>query len=104
MNILVTSASLAAAHQLKTELNADNVILGDYMDLPGFMLQSGKLISLPNPASMAYAHEMLTLCLDKDIHKIYTFSDNEAKLLLESEQLFKEYDIDVIFCDQSNQA
>ena len=95
MNILITSANSVAAHQLKNKLNADNVILGEYMDLPEFMVQSGKMLRLPNPTSMAYSHEVLTLCLDKNIGKIYPLREEEAALLKEAEQLFKEYNIEI---------
>jgi len=95
VNILITSANSVAAHQLRNKLNADNVILGDYMDLPEFMLQLGKMIRLPNPASMAYSHEVLTLCLDKNIDRIYPLREEEAVLLKEAEQLFNEYNIEI---------
>ena len=95
MNILITSANSVAAHQLKNKLNADNVILGDYMELPEFMVQSGKMIRLPDPASMAYSHEVLTLCLDKNIGRIYPLREEEAMLLKEAEQLFNEYNIEI---------
>jgi hypothetical protein len=95
VNILITSANSVAAHQLKNKLNADHVILGDYMDLPEFMVQSGKMVLLPNPKSNAYSHEILTLCLDKNIGSIYPLREEEATLLKEAEQLFKEYNIDI---------
>ena len=65
------------------------------MDLPEFMVQSGKMLRLPNPTSMAYSHEVLTLCLDKNIGKIYPLREEEAALLKEAEQLFKEYNIEI---------
>jgi hypothetical protein len=95
VNILITSANSVAAHQLKNKLNADNVILGDYMELPEFMVKSGKMIRLPNPTSMAYSHEILTLCLDKNIGRIYPLREEETVLLIEAEQLFNEYNIEI---------
>ena len=95
MNILITSANSVAAYQLKNKLNGDNVILGDYMELPEFMVQSGKMIRLPDPKSMAYSHEILTLCLDKNIGRIYPLREEETELLKEAEQLFKEYNIEI---------
>lgn len=92
---MITSANSVAAHQLKNKLNADNVILGDYMDLPEFMMRSGKMVRLPDPKSMAYSHEILTLCLDKNIGRIYPLREEETVLLKEAEQLFKEYNIEI---------
>jgi hypothetical protein len=96
MNILITAANSAQAHRLKGELNTDNILLGDYMDLPAFMLVPGKMLRLPDPASVAYMHEMLTLCLDNNISTVYLFREPEIKLLMEAEQLFKEYNIEIL--------
>jgi hypothetical protein len=95
MSILITSANSAAAHQLKNKLNADDVIMGDDKELPEFLIKSGKMIRLPGPNSASYAHQMLTLCLDSGITTIYPLRDEEKMLLLETEQLFKEYNIDI---------
>ena len=95
MRILITSAISAKAHRLKSKLNTSGIILGDYHDLPDFMLKKGEMIKLPNPKSIAYQHEMLTLCLDSCIDIIYVLDNKEAELLLESKQLFIEYNIDI---------
>ncbi|WP_179413384.1 hypothetical protein HDF19_15130 [Mucilaginibacter sp. E4BP6] len=97
MSILITSANSAAAYQLKSKLNADQVILGDYEELPALMLKSGAMIQLPNPKSVSYSHQMLTLCLDKGIQTVYPLREEEAILLKESDQLFKEYDINIVY-------
>ena len=95
MKILITSANSAAAHQLKNKLNTDTVILGDYLDLPDFMLKARKMIRLPDPKSGSYSHQILTLCLDNDIAAVYPLREEEAVLLKEAEQLFKEYNISI---------
>jgi hypothetical protein len=93
---LITAANSAEAYKLKNKLNLKDVILGDYLELPAFMLASGNIIKLPNPDSIAYAHEMLTLCLDKSIDTIYPLRDNELTLLIQAELLFNEYGIKVM--------
>ncbi|MDB5010695.1 MAG: hypothetical protein JWQ06_1484 [Mucilaginibacter sp.] len=100
MNILITAATSVSAHRLKNKLNDQPVLLGDHLELPAFMLASGSVISLPTPNSAAYTHEMLTLCLDNDINTVYIFRAEEALLLLEAGQLFKEYDITLIQSDE----
>ena len=97
MSTLITSANSAAAYQLKSKLNADEVILGDYEELPALMVKSGKIIQLPNPKSASYSHQMLTLCLDKGIQTVYPLREEEATLLKESDQLFREYDINILY-------
>ena len=96
LNILITAASSAQAHSLKSKLGKDNILLGDHLELPGFMLSSGNMIRLPDPTSTSYTHETLTLCLDNHIDAIYMLRGEEAKLLLEAEQLFKEFNISLI--------
>jgi len=95
MSILITAATSAQAYQLKNKLEGKNIILGDHMDLPDFMVKTGKMIMLPNPASASYTHEMLTLCLDKSIDSVYLLRPDETTLLLKAETLFNEYDINL---------
>jgi hypothetical protein len=94
LKVLITSATLAMAHKLKTKLANDAVLLGDYADLPAFMRKN--IIKLPNPAADTYTHEMLKICLDNDVEVLYPLTNNEMDILLISEQLFKEYNINVI--------
>jgi hypothetical protein len=91
--ILITGALSADAYQLKKELGALHTLLGDYRELPAPMLASGKLLQLPSPQSASYAHLMLTLCLDRQIDKVYLLDAAEAALLKEAELLFTEYGI-----------
>jgi len=69
--------------------------MGDH-DVPEVMIASGKMLRLPDPQSSSYAHQMLALCLDNKIEKVYLLRDEEAKLLLEAEQLFNEYGISLV--------
>jgi hypothetical protein len=92
VKILITSATSAQAHKLKNSLNNDEVVMGDYNELPAFM----GMLKLPNPASDTYAHEMLTFCLDNNIDTAYLLNQQEAHVLLLSEQLFNEYNINII--------
>lgn len=97
---LITVATSSSAHKIKNGLNSDTVILGDYMDMPDFLLKAGKMIRLPNPASASYAHQMLTLCLDNDITAIYALQPEEAALLHEAVQLFNEFNIQILSTDE----
>ncbi|PWK79661.1 hypothetical protein LX99_00119 [Mucilaginibacter oryzae] len=93
MSILITAATSAQAYQLKSKLQGQDIILGDHLDLPEFMVKTGKMIVLPKPASASYTHEMLTLCLDKNITQVYLLRPEEIELLLKAETLFNEYNI-----------
>lgn len=96
MNTLITAANSAEAQRLKKKLGPAAVILGDYLELPAFMLTSAQMIRLPNPNSLAYTHEMLSLCLDKDINTIYALREEELQLLNNAAQLFEEYGIKIV--------
>ncbi len=96
MSVLITAASTAKAYQLKNTLNSTDIIMGDHEDLPEFMLQSARMIRLPQPASASYTHQMLTLCLDKQIDKVYVLRPEEAEVILKAEQLFNEYGIEIV--------
>ena len=84
----------AKAHSIKNQLTDDNVILGDYHEVPQFML-SAKMVKLPDPAEPSYAHQMLTLCLDNAVTTIYVLDTGEAAQLAETQQLFAEYGIQI---------
>lgn len=96
MKILITKATSSEAHRLKSKLNAADVLLGDHVELPDFMLKSGTMIRLPKPEADTYTHEMLTLCLDNNITKLYALGDEEYKVLIIAVQLFNEYGIEIL--------
>lgn len=96
MCILITAATTAESYQLKNKLGSDDIILGDFMELPELMVKTGKMINLPNPASNSYSHQVLTLCLDRGIDTIYPLLKEEQVLLTEARRLFEEYGIEII--------
>lgn len=92
MYTLITGAATSMAYKVKNSLHNENIILGDYAELPKTML-SKMMIQLPNPASPAYTHEMLALCLDRKIDHIYPLKQEEQSQLNAAKQLFVEYGI-----------
>jgi hypothetical protein len=96
MYTLITSATSSNAYKLKNKLDKPDIILGDYLELPAIMLSNADMIKLPKPSSAAYAHEMLTLCLDKQIDTVYALHDEEFKGLAEAKTLFEEFGIKVV--------
>ena len=95
MSTLITAASTAKAYQVKGTLTDGEIILGDYEELPQVMITAGKMIVLPNPNNPAYIHEMLALCLDKDIIELYPLRNIEMQLLKEAQLLYDEYGINI---------
>lgn len=99
MYTLITAAASAKAYSLKNTLDTDDVLLGDYLELPEILVQSGKMLRLPEPQSASYTHQVLALCLDKNIDTIYVLRKAEAELLLNAKILFYEYGIDILAAD-----
>ena len=95
MYTLITAANSSEAYALKNTLNSVAVLLGDYHELPDILINSGKIIQLPNPADNSYTHRILALCLAKNIDMIYPLRQEERELLLNSKQLFIEYGITI---------
>ena len=99
MYTLITAANSAEAYSLKNKLGGEHILLGDYLELPDVLLQSGKMVKVPDPKSVSYTHQMLGLCLDKDVDTIYALRAQEKQLLVNAEQLFNEYGIKIISSD-----
>jgi len=95
VSVLITAASTAKAYQIKGTINNGEIILGDYEELPEVMIKAGKMIKLPNPNGAAYIHEMLALCLDRNITDLYPLRTIEMQLLKEAQLLYDEYGINI---------
>lgn len=98
MNILITAAATAHAYQVERLIDKGEgtIFLGDSAELPEFMLKNSKLIRIPAGSSPSFAHELLTICLDKEIVRVYPLRKDEVKPLSESMTLFAEYGIRVM--------
>jgi hypothetical protein len=94
VSILITAANSAQAYQLKGILKDEaEIVLGDYLEIPDLMVKTGKMIRTPDPKGLAFIHEVLALCLDKGINKVYALRRAELLPLAEARQLFAEFDI-----------
>jgi hypothetical protein len=95
VRILITAATSAQAQKAVIELYGNDILMGDHLELPSFMVKKGLMLNLPYPTDSAFAHKMLTLCLDHGIETIYLFRRNEIALLTEAALLFKEYGLKI---------
>lgn len=91
---LITGAVQAKAHALKNKMEG-KFILGDFHDLPEFMLADKSMYQLPHPSSTSYVHEMLKFCLDKEVSVIFPLHNEEIQQLNDAQQLFGEFDIEI---------
>ena len=102
MSILITAANHSSAHKLARLLNSPDVIFADYTDNSQLKYSGKRFITIPAGNSSSYAHELLTICLNLKIEKIYPLYIDEMKALSEAKQLFNEYGIKVIVPDMDH--
>ncbi|WP_423148136.1 hypothetical protein [Rubrolithibacter danxiaensis] len=97
MNILITGSTFANAYKLKRLLERENsVFLADATELPEFLLKGSSFIKIPGAHSNTFVHEMLKICLDNSIERVYPLLKQEIKALADAIQLFEEYGIELM--------
>ncbi len=96
MAVLITAASHAEAYRLERLIQPPDVVFADYHKLPGFSFSSRRFIRIPQGNANTYAHEVLTVCLDLGIDKIYPLYSDEIWPLAQAQQLFDEYGIELV--------
>lgn len=94
MAILITAASYAVAYKLERILNESEVYFAEQIEMPA--IPGKKIIRIPDAASSIFTSEMLKICLDHQIDKIFPLREAEIKELSEANQLFSEYGINII--------
>lgn len=100
LNILITAASSAIAYKLENRISgADKIVLADDADLPQILLKGKNFIRIPAGTSSAFSHQLLSICLDLEIDKVYPLKRAEILALAEVRQLFDEYGITLMIPD-----
>lgn len=98
--ILITYGTRPLAQRLARMLPVTGpIVFGSCEPIPGPMLDSGNYLPIPQGASPAYAHEMLTRCLDHEIDILLPLGKAELQSLTAAKQLFAEYGIRVAVPD-----
>ncbi|MDB5121659.1 MAG: hypothetical protein JWN56_2877 [Sphingobacteriales bacterium] len=99
-SILITGASDAKAYRLQQYVKGDIIIFADHQDLPQLPSSSRKFIKIPQGDAPTYAHELLSVCLDHQVSKVYPLHKTEVFALSEAAILFAEYGITLVIPDQ----
>ncbi|MDP3468152.1 MAG: hypothetical protein Q8S11_07440 [Daejeonella sp.] len=94
MAILITAASSAIAYKLERLLNESEVYFAEQIEMPE--IPGKRFIRIPDASSPIFTSEMLKICLDNHIVKIFPLKVPEIKELSKADQLFKEYGINII--------
>lgn len=97
MNLLITAAASAAAYQLEKLVKEEGAViyLADSVSLPDVLLKTSRYIQIPSATSPSFVHQLLSLCLDLQIGKVFPLRREEVRALSAARELFAEYDIQV---------
>jgi hypothetical protein len=94
MAILITAASFAVAYKLERFLNEPEVYFAEQTEMPA--IPGKKFIRIPDASSPIFTSEILKICLDNQIVKVFPLKRSEIKELSKANQLFSEYGISII--------
>lgn len=97
MNTLITAASDSAAYRIARLLSNKSIYFGSEIPLPSF--NNLKFLQIPSAELSSYAHELLKICLDKNINEIFPLREMEVLELASAKILFKEFGINILIPD-----
>jgi hypothetical protein len=96
MKTLITAGTTARAFALGNEqATSVPVMFGDNPNFPVPSFMKERFITIPPPEKETFIHELLTLCLDHDISKVYPLRKEEQVLLQTASQLFSEFGVEI---------
>ncbi len=78
------------------------VLFATSEEVPSFLEANFKKI--PTAANPTFTHELLKLCLDKEVNYLLPLGLNEINILAESKVLFEEYGIQLLAPDKDTLA
>ncbi|MCL7988136.1 hypothetical protein M8998_09330 [Sphingobacterium sp. lm-10] len=93
--ILLTYGTRPIAQRIAKALSPHHsIVLASNEEIPTVLSNTYK--SIPNPANPVFAHEILKLCLDKNIDLVLPLGVAEIEVLSASIILFEEYGITIL--------
>ncbi|EDM36146.1 hypothetical protein PBAL39_19724 [Pedobacter sp. BAL39] len=101
MKILITGGKSAAAFKLIKAFSQDQVILGDYGDVPSFASAAYTMISFGERNDDITAHQLLNVCLDRQVELLIPIHYFEVAAVSRSMVLFEEFGIRVLLPEMS---
>ncbi|WP_409149998.1 hypothetical protein [Sphingobacterium sp. BS-2] len=101
--LIITFGTRPLAQRLSKMLNQQlEVLFATSEEVPSFLEANFKKI--PTAANPTFAHELLKLCLDKEVNYLLPLGLNEINFLAESKVLFEEYGIQLLAPDKDTLA
>jgi len=99
LKTLITGGKSAQALKLLKAFSGDQVILGDYGDMPSFVSSQYQLMDLGPRNDDTIAHNLLNACLDQEADRLLPIYSFELEAVSKSAVLFEEFNIHVLLPD-----
>lgn len=102
MRTLITGGKSAQALKLLKAFSGDQVILGDYGDMPSFVSVQYQLMDLGPRNDDTIAHNLLNACLDQEADRLLPIYSFELEAVIKSSVLFEEFNIHILLPDSAS--
>jgi len=99
LKTLITGGKSAQALKILKAFTADQVLLGDYGDMPSFASAQYQFVSLGERNDETIAHTLLNACLDQEADRLLPLYQFELEAVMRSAILFEEFNIHVLLPD-----
>ena len=99
MKTLITGGKSAQALKLLKAFTGDQVVLGDYGDMPAFISSQYQMMDLGPRNDDTIAHNLLNACLDQEAGRLLPIYRFELEAIVKSAVLFEEFNIHILLPD-----
>lgn len=99
MKTLITGGKSAQALKILKAFTNDQILLGDYGDMPSFASAQYQFVSLGEKNEETIAHTLLNACLDQEADRLLPLYQFELEAVMRSSILFEEFNIHVLLPD-----
>jgi hypothetical protein len=96
LKTLITGGKSAQALKLLKAFTGDQILLGDYGDMPSLSAAQYQFVSLGELNLDTIAHTLLNSCLDLSVDRLVPLRDFELEAVMKSAVLFEEFSIHIL--------
>lgn len=95
-NVLITKGTRPLAQRVAKLLPAGpRILFGSSDEVPDVLLRTGNYLRIPRADAAAFVHEVLKICLDREVATLIPLGADELYPMAEARLLFDEYGIAV---------
>lgn len=104
MKTLITGGKSAQALKLLKAFTGDEILLGDYGDMPSLSSAQYQFVSFGELNLDTIAHTLLNSCLDLGVDRLLPLRNFELEAVVKSAVLFEEFNIHILLPAMDNFA